>query len=53
MSNKATQEDKSRPHSDSTQQALRETRDDLKLIADSDLPANWVAESLLDMIDGD
>ena len=51
MSNKATQENKSRPHPESTQQALRQTRDDLELIAGSDLPAAWVADALLDVAD--
>ncbi len=34
-----------------TLEAVREHRDDLEDLAESDLPVNWVAEALLDVAD--
>jgi len=36
---------------DETDEWIRENRDRLERLADSDYPANWVAEHLLDSVD--
>jgi len=37
--------------SDESLEAVRESREELEQLADSDLPAAWIAEGLLDAID--
>lgn len=36
---------------DRSLKAVRECRDDLEDLAESDLPADWIAQTLLDVVD--